>query len=272
MNIPVGCQCGATFAANPTLAGKTVKCPTCGSSISIPKSAEPERVLVAQCDSCGKKYKVLAKNSGKVVRCSCGQQFTVGTNPTSNMPAAADLLEGLNDPLATPSTAATRSLPASPLAPANSGSAQDKGPSTSTNWKLIGSIGFGVVVVIAVIAIVAVVVSAPKGYRTPQAAFDAQKKAEHAKDWRTMFQVLTPESQDQTVAAIAMFAQMGAAQDKEIARILERHGVKSQALESVEPKSLADLSNFAAKLKSNMDTMAESISCYKEGARHSNHR
>ena len=46
MSLCVTCGCGKSFRAPPTLAGKTVKCPACGSPIAIP--LENEAVLNAE--------------------------------------------------------------------------------------------------------------------------------------------------------------------------------------------------------------------------------
>src|SRR5436189_3480868 len=41
MPIPVACACGKKFAAKDELAGKRLKCPSCGGPIDIPAAQQP---------------------------------------------------------------------------------------------------------------------------------------------------------------------------------------------------------------------------------------
>ncbi len=87
--IVVGCPCGALFAAEPNMAGRTTPCPSCNSSISIPATSKVELVC-----KCGQRYaasdKVLGRNvictrcralmtipkpKPLEVACRCGQRF-----------------------------------------------------------------------------------------------------------------------------------------------------------------------------------------------------
>jgi len=51
MPIQVACQCGQRFAAKEELAGKTVKCPKCGSPLAIPGPAAKQNANPQQAHS-----------------------------------------------------------------------------------------------------------------------------------------------------------------------------------------------------------------------------
>ena len=67
MTIAVACQCGKRFAAKPELAGKRVKCPSCGQPLTVPGSAAPQAVSASA-----------AAATPVVVTCECGGRFQAG--------------------------------------------------------------------------------------------------------------------------------------------------------------------------------------------------
>lgn len=86
MPIPVACQCGATFQAKDALAGKRVKCPKCGSPLSIPRPAsgpapledllddvKVEETTAPHCPSCNAELK-----PGAVLCVNCGYDLKTG--------------------------------------------------------------------------------------------------------------------------------------------------------------------------------------------------
>ncbi|MFP6675334.1 MAG: DUF805 domain-containing protein [Pirellulaceae bacterium] len=72
MTINASCSCGKTFRVKDELAGKKVKCSTCGQPFTVPapSNASPSSVAgpVTSC-ACGAQFRVTAKIAGKKVRC-----------------------------------------------------------------------------------------------------------------------------------------------------------------------------------------------------------
>lgn len=101
MTLQAKCPCGTEFAVGPQLAGKRVKCSSCGQAFTVPatkpappvvKSQAPAPPIVARC-SCGMSFQARADLAGKQVTCpTCGQVFTVPmrstANPSINAPAS----------------------------------------------------------------------------------------------------------------------------------------------------------------------------------------
>ena len=82
MSMKVSCACGAEFNAKPELAGKTVKCPTCGGSFNVPKAHAPSPSIRVKC-RCGSTFNAKSALAGKRVKCpSCGDAIAV-PNPYS---------------------------------------------------------------------------------------------------------------------------------------------------------------------------------------------
>lgn len=84
MEIPVSCTCGKSFKAKPTLAGKTVACPSCKSPIAIPAAAAPappsNPVPAAPAPPSPAQPAPAATpmpGAEIVMACGCGQQFKV---------------------------------------------------------------------------------------------------------------------------------------------------------------------------------------------------
>jgi hypothetical protein len=52
MTIRVACKCGKTFAAQPHLAGKRIKCPSCGVPMTVPEQqTSPEIVTTSKTET-----------------------------------------------------------------------------------------------------------------------------------------------------------------------------------------------------------------------------
>lgn len=105
MAIIAACNCGKSFKAKPELAGKRVKCPSCGESIQIPvasgvapmENAAATSPIAVTCQ-CGKSFKAPPKLAGKQVVCPACKSAVSIPHP---QPVVEDLLAGgdLDDPL-----------------------------------------------------------------------------------------------------------------------------------------------------------------------------
>lgn len=72
MSIKATCTCGAEFKAKPELAGKRVKCPTCGQAFTVPKPQAAADLMRITCQ-CGKSMRAKRELAGKRVKCpACG--------------------------------------------------------------------------------------------------------------------------------------------------------------------------------------------------------
>lgn len=99
MPIPFQCACGASLKVKDALAGKKVKCPTCGNSVLVPappEEGDDDLVDVKECPSCGETL------AGDAVICiDCGHDFRTGkkARPKAKKPArggsAEDLVESV---------------------------------------------------------------------------------------------------------------------------------------------------------------------------------
>lgn len=77
MTIHANCGCGAKFEAKDELAGKRVKCPTCGSPLTVPNRTAPATPIRVACQ-CGQAFQAKATLSGKSVQCpACHQALWV---------------------------------------------------------------------------------------------------------------------------------------------------------------------------------------------------
>ena len=89
MSIVVSCACGKKFSARSELAGRTVKCLSCGKALTVPNGQPNGKSLadkiVATC-KCGKSFGADPNLAGRRVRCpKCAEVMTV---PEAPRPAA----------------------------------------------------------------------------------------------------------------------------------------------------------------------------------------
>ena len=85
MGIKIACQCGQRFEAKERLAGKTLKCPKCGSSVKIP---QPKQAGLAVACRCGQKFTAKAQLAGKTVKCpKCGSPLKIPDAGQASKPA-----------------------------------------------------------------------------------------------------------------------------------------------------------------------------------------
>lgn len=122
MGVQVGCpQCGTTLSVPETAQGKQVRCPSCETVMAIPapKATTTQASLTIGC-SCGAKLKVLASARGKKVRCSKCQSILavpaggprtaaasptqVASQPPTNLPADP-FADPASDPFGAPTSA-----------------------------------------------------------------------------------------------------------------------------------------------------------------------
>ena len=81
MSIPVRCQCGQQFAAKPELAGKQLRCPSCGNPLRIPPlqpvQPKPQAGVTVAC-TCGSRFLAAPHLYGKRVACpTCGTPLLI---------------------------------------------------------------------------------------------------------------------------------------------------------------------------------------------------
>jgi len=82
MTVLVDCSCGQRFRANSNLAGKRLKCPSCGSSLTVPRpqtasSTGVQQATVVAC-RCGQQFKAQPELAGRNVNCpSCGAPLSI---------------------------------------------------------------------------------------------------------------------------------------------------------------------------------------------------
>lgn len=168
MTIIAQCQCGARFKAKPELAGKQVKCPSCGAALTVPRAsaaplkpaakpvAKPQAPsaaagppIVIDC-ACGKRFNAPRHLLGKRVACpACKRPLEI-----SETPAAAE------DPFADfnfdASTATPSSLPMTAAAyrpPQSAGAVRKTGGSSGA---MVTAPAVAMLVVASISALVAV--------------------------------------------------------------------------------------------------------------------
>lgn len=176
MSIRATCQCGQSFNAKPELAGKTVKCPACGSALTIPKpEPKPTADRIRVSCTCGRSFNAPPALAGKQAKCpGCDSVLTIpaatgGLEPLPNVadPLAADPLGG-DDPFGLGgmddgafASAPASSLPASsplgtPALPSTAPRARAKssgsGNKALATGLIIGGVALGSVLVIVVLA------------------------------------------------------------------------------------------------------------------------
>ncbi len=89
----VTCPCGQRFSAADHLTGKTVACPVCNRSLSIPLPRQPQvQRIVVSCDRCASRYATTRDNISKQLPCSnCGHPIIVGSPlPTQRQTPPSD--------------------------------------------------------------------------------------------------------------------------------------------------------------------------------------
>ncbi|NLS93375.1 MAG: hypothetical protein GXX96_14555 [Planctomycetaceae bacterium] len=103
------------------------------------------------------------------------------------------------------------------------------------------------------------------GFDSPQAAFDAEKKAQLDGDWGALFDVYTPESRDQLAGMTAFGAVMVASnigKEEEVKTVFLKHGIDEAKM----PKksSAADIAGVQAAMKEMEGQLAELVSTIKD--------
>lgn len=101
--------------------------------------------------------------------------------------------------------------------------------------KILLMVGGGVVALTAVGALVlAAVWYLPdllmSGYSSPNAAFAAQQSAIKTKNWKKLFTTITPDGQDNVLAAVLLLTALGATQEPKLGDILQRYGINVEEL------------------------------------------
>jgi predicted Zn finger-like uncharacterized protein len=281
MGIKATCHCGAQFMAKLELAGQTVKCPTCGQAFQVPNpaSAANRSTFQVACP-CGRTYQVQAAMAGRPVRCkACSQQFVVPQAPVALREAGEAPITPTPDPLESTGpldnlgdlssfdgslggTMPAARFPAQ--APASSASGKPRTIARPTRKKKAGnktaivSIVLGSLVVLAIIGIaVGTFVFFPSGsrYATPEAVWEALKNATESKDWKTLYNTMTPETRDRMVGGVALMVQMGASADESLAAIKTKYGL----LSIPDISSPAEMGQMFAQMQQQIDLVAESI-------------
>ncbi len=100
MAIEVGCTCGQRFRAQPHLAGKQLRCPSCGSPLAIPVPPRPTTAASPQVVAClcGQRFRAEPHLAGTQVQCPmcnrplhipCGSIAASATQATASHTASA---------------------------------------------------------------------------------------------------------------------------------------------------------------------------------------
>lgn len=251
--------------AKDELAGRLVRCPKCGKNFLVPTAAKAASQPVSTATyqvacACGRTYQVQPSMAGRKVQCNaCHCQFIVPHPPGSQRRAVAASqpapdpfaglgpldnlgdLSGFGDPLGgtfPPTNTAQAPTYGSSygMSATTSGTKKKKRP---INKKTIQLIVLGAVSAVAILSIgfaAFTVYPMFAGYRSPQAVWEANRKAMMNEDWKTMYDTMAPTAQEQMVGGVTMLNQMVANQDPKLAEILKRHGV--------EPAAQPDMSTF----------------------------
>lgn len=75
----VTCQCGRVFEAKPELAGTRARFPCCGRVVTIPWQPQHDRKIRAYCSKCACHYLAASELAGRIVACPrCRAPITVG--------------------------------------------------------------------------------------------------------------------------------------------------------------------------------------------------
>jgi len=284
MSIKATCHCGAQFMAKPELAGKAVTCPTCSQMFQVPRAAVPapsQSTFQVACP-CGRTYQVPLAMAGRPVQCkACGQQFVVPQAPAA-MRQAATRVAPTPDPLASagpldnlgdlssfggsygasmPAANFPAQSPASAPYGAHGAIVRPARKKQGGNKTKIVSIVLGSLVTLAILGIaVGTFVFFPFStrYATPEAVWEAQKKATENQDWKTLYNTLTPETRDRMASGIAFIALMAGGADESMAAIVKKHGLKSQTT-ATDTSSPAGLTQMFSQLQQQMESAADSI-------------
>jgi DNA-directed RNA polymerase subunit RPC12/RpoP len=281
MGIKVACSCGAQFMAKDELAGQSVKCPKCGGALRIPRATSPSTpATFAVACPCGRTYQVQPSMAGRPVKCNaCGQQFVIPQAPaairTSPAPAfiptsqplqGAGPLDNLGDMSSFGSpTLGTSAAPNVVLPQTAYGmpgpTARPKTKKRAISKSALVSIGIGSIVLFAIVGIaIATFMFFPFSarYSTPEAVWDAQKKATASKDWKTLYNTFTPESQEQLVGGVALIAQLLATRDEGMTALMKKHGVES-ATSALNPSSPGGFAQVLGQMQEQMKKASNSI-------------
>jgi DNA-directed RNA polymerase subunit RPC12/RpoP len=95
MSILVTCSCGAKFKAKVELAGKRLKCPTCGHPLSVPTQEAATTPIRVACQ-CGQAFQAKVSLAGKAVACPACSPAIPGEMAVSGACGGVPLL-GLED-------------------------------------------------------------------------------------------------------------------------------------------------------------------------------
>lgn len=104
----VKCRCGQMFKASPELAGKQVRCPSCGGVIAVPQAPPAPASGITVVCRCGGRFMAQPSLAGKAVRCpNCSAAIQVplqGASPQPSTPPASTAgggqFAGNSDPFA----------------------------------------------------------------------------------------------------------------------------------------------------------------------------
>ncbi len=237
--------------------------------------------IAVNCSQCGRSYQLRDELAGKKAKCKCGGTILIPAAPAAPLAPMADpdplssLLDESLPPLdaAAPLPSVAASYQAASPAPAPLRSRRSR-----MNPLLLGGlIGGGAAVVLIVGLVIALsgggeepqpAVSAPtevppatpSGYATPEEVFAAYQKATAAKDWAGQLRVLTAESQEMTVGAMALAAAMLSAMRPELAEVLKKQGLDAAQIQSAsEDITPSNISQVAGKMGQRMRELGAGI-------------
>jgi hypothetical protein len=100
------------------------------------------------------------------------------------------------------------------------------------------------------------------GPSSPEAAFAAFRDAGRSKNWRKLYDTVTPESQDQLVGLMALTIQMAALGDEDAKSLAGRHGLSSGS--AINPAGPGGFANVMRQMQEQAQNAGNSISNKRE--------
>jgi len=207
--------------------------------------------IPVSCSHCNRKYQIRDELAGKVAKCQCGQNLTI---PTPVQDGLTPLLDeesvgtAPSDPFAgIPDDVDSQGSSLAPLAPLPK--KRRKRKKVDTFWIFLLGGGAGAVVLIGgLIFLVVTVVMQPR-CGTPERAFNTLRKALMHEDWKTLYEVMTPDVQETMYRATVSKVPFAAPKSRTFKAICDKYGLERPELLDESKRSSA----FAAVMDAFMD-------------------
>jgi hypothetical protein len=238
--------------------------------------------ITVHCSQCGRSYQLRDELAGKKAKCKCGGVISIPEAPAAPLAPLVDpdpLSALLDESLPPMGEAAPLPAVAANYQPASPAPAPVRRRRSEMNPLALGALiggGAAIVLIVGLVitlsggseepepaaapAVLAASDKPPSGYATPEEAFAAYQKATAAKDWAGQLKVLTPESEEMTVGAVALAAAMLSAMKPELADVLKKQGVDATQLQSVSADiNPANASKAASQINQRMRELGAGV-------------